>query len=231
MSSGLVEWLAPLELSTFLATHLDRQPYARPGAAVGAIPLLHWATIDRVLAAADPDVLTVSGGQLVEVRRPRSSAEVQALMQRGVSVVVRGSERHDPALAALAGSFAAALPGEVHIQLYATPGGTHSYGWHYDFEDVFIAQVTGAKDYYFRDNTVARHTVLGEPLDFTVVRQERSPIYSAQLLAGDWLYIPARWWHFVEAREDALSISVGVMPPAAFRSARRVPAGWSGSPG
>ncbi len=60
------------------------------------------------------------------------------------------------------------------MQLYATPGGTYSFGWHYDFEDVFIAQTLGIKDYYLRDNTLARHTLIGETLDFGCIRQEKS---------------------------------------------------------
>jgi 50S ribosomal protein L16 3-hydroxylase len=226
----LAEWVAPLDLSAFLATHLQKAPYARPGAAARAVPLLDWGVLERVLRSDRPlDLLTVARGRLVDVPRPRSLERVQELMRGGVSVVVRASERHDPGLADLAAAFSRALPGEVHIQLYATPGGTNSYGWHYDFEDVFIAQTLGIKDYYFRDNTVARDTVLGDDLDFTVFRRETAPIYSAQLVPGDWLYIPARWWHLVNCAQDSLSISIGVMPPEAFRNARRIPPGWGGS--
>jgi ribosomal protein L16 Arg81 hydroxylase len=62
-----------------------------------------------------------------------------------------------------------------------------------------------------RDNTVARQMRLGEPLDFTCIHKEKSQIMEARLIAGDWLYIPRRWWHFVHCAEDALSISVGIM--------------------
>jgi ribosomal protein L16 Arg81 hydroxylase len=208
--------------------HLKKRPYAHPDAAGSVLPLLQWETLGAILRTGRPDVLTVARGQLVEVPRPRTLDDVQRLMGQGVSVVVRASERHDPGLAALAASFGAVLPGEVHIQVYATPGGTNSYGWHYDFEDVFIAQVAGVKDYYFRDNTVARHTVLGEDLDFSLVAGERSPLMASTLRRGDWLYIPARWWHLVKCGEQALSISIGVMSPDVFRTARRIPAGWSG---
>ena len=191
--------------------------------------MLDWQTLDRVLGSDQPlDVMTVRAGQLQEVASPRSLGEARALMHAGVSVVVRGAERHDPGLRALADGFEAALPGEVHVQVYATPGGTNSYGWHYDFEDVFIAQTAGAKDYYFRENTVARDTQLGDHLDFTSIRQETSSIFHSHLISGDWLYIPSTWWHLVKCPEDSLSISVGVMPPERLRQARRLPAGWTG---
>ena len=41
-------------------------------------------------------------------------------------------------------------PGTPQVQVFATPAGTHGFGWHYDLEDVFIAQTAGMKDYYFR---------------------------------------------------------------------------------
>lgn len=225
----LTEWLAPEDLAWFLEAHFQTAPFARPGAARGAVPLLDWQTVDRVLRSDHPlDVMTVRAGQLQQVPIPRSLIEARTLMRAGVSVVVRGAEQHDPGLRSVADGFRAALPGEVHVQLYATPAGTNSYGWHYDFEDVFIAQTAGMKDYYFRRNTVARDTVLGDRLDFTCIRRETSPIYQSRLVAGDWLYIPSTWWHLVKCAEDALSISVGVMPPEALRQARRLPAGWTG---
>jgi 50S ribosomal protein L16 3-hydroxylase len=228
----LTEWLAPEDLDWFMRTHFQTAPFARAGAARGAVPLLDWQTLDRVLGDDQPlDVLTVRAGQLQEVPLPRSLDDARALLRAGVSVVVRGAERHDRDLRALAAGFEAVLPGEVHVQVYATPAGTNSYGWHYDYENVFIAQTAGAKDYYFRSNTVARAQVLGDQLDFTSVRRETSPIFQSRLISGDWLYIPSTWWHLVKCAEDSLSISVGVMPPERLREARRLPAGWTGQPG
>lgn len=228
VSDMLAAWVAPLTLPTFLQVHFQKQPYAAPGTAQDALALLTWETLQNVLGSSLPlDLVTVAAGRIVEAPVPRDLADVRRLMSAGVSVVIRASERHDPGLAALASDFAQILPGDVHIQIYATPAGTNSYGWHYDFEDVFIAQTAGVKDYYFRDNTVARDTVLGGELDFAVFRQERSPLLSSKLLPGDWLYVPTRWWHLVKCVEDSLSISIGVMPPEAFRTAKRVPAGWS----
>jgi 50S ribosomal protein L16 3-hydroxylase len=210
----LTEWLAPLDLETFWHRHIHKAPLASAGTASNALPLLTWETMERVLASEKPrDLVTVAGGRLVDVAPPRSVAQVRALLRTGVSVVIRDGERHEPGLGTLADAFAAVVPGEVHVQLYATPAGTNSYGWHYDFEDVFIAQTAGIKDYYFRANTVDRGTRLGDVLDFQTFRRETSPIYSARLLSADCLYIPSRWWHLVKCVEDSLSLSIGVMPP------------------
>lgn len=226
----LEEWLAPLPVSSFLGTQLGKAPYARPGTAKGTAALVKWAMLNHVLAPNDGrrvDVLMVAAGRMVPAPRPRSAGDVQTLMRKGVSVVVRACEQHDVRLRQVADSLARDVEGEVHVQLYATPGGTNSYGWHFDFEEVFIVQVSGIKDYYFRENRVSRQVRLGDRLDFTAVRNETSPLLSARLVAGDWLYIPARWWHLVTCAEDALSISIGVMPIEAIRNASDVPTGWS----
>jgi hypothetical protein len=222
-------WLAPDDSRSFLAAQFGRTPFARAGAAASAVTLFDWDVLESILQSRAPiDLATVAGGRLVAAPVPRCCDDVTALMRDGVSVVIRSAELHDAGLARLTESFARELAGEVHVQLYVTPAGTASYGWHFDFEDVFIAQTRGEKDYYLRANTVAQGAVLGEIPDFTAVRAETSPLSVATLIAGDWLYIPARWWHLVKCRQDALSISVGVMSPQELRRATRLPRGWSG---
>ncbi len=210
----LNQWLAPLSVDGFVRSNLRRTPYARPAMALGAVPLLDWNKLGRVLAAdPPPDVLVAADGRLVDVPVPRTLSAARELMGKGLGIVVRNSERHDPELAALAHAFARDLPGEVQVQLYATPAGTQTFGWHYDLEDVFIAQTAGEKDYYFRANTVIAAGTEARP-DFGRVRSETSPLHASRLLPGDWLYIPSRWWHLVRSLEDALSISIGVVPAA-----------------
>lgn len=222
------DWLTPNDPGWFLAHRYGRAPFARPGAAASAVPLFDWSILAGIFRNHCPiDVLTVASGRLIDVPAPRSCDDVAGLMRTGVSVVIRSAELHDPGLALLAHSFTRELAGEVHVQLYVTPAGTASYGWHFDFEDVFIAQTRGAKDYYMRANTVAAASLLGDHLDFTTIREERSPLSVATLVPGDWLYIPAKWWHLVRCTTDALSISVGVMSPEAKRGARPIPRGWS----
>jgi 50S ribosomal protein L16 3-hydroxylase len=217
-----IDWFAPSSVDDFKTQYFQKTPIANTGTAVRATALLDWEVMGRVLASPQPlDLVTVASGRLVDAPAPRSIDELRRLMRAGVSVVVRDGECHDPGLRQLADAVEAELPGVVHVQLYATPGGTNSYGWHYDFEDVFIAQAAGAKDYYFRANTVAHETRLGDILDFQVFRQEHSPIFSSRLLPADSLYIPSRWWHLVTCSEDSLSISVGVMPPAELAAARK----------
>jgi hypothetical protein len=211
-------WLEPESVDWFARTHLDVGPFARPGAARASVATFQWDTLDALLReqgeAEGLDLLCVARGALVEAPAPRSLAALRELMAVGTGIVIRRAERASPELARLAAALAEDLTGdpraEAHIQLFVTPGGTNGFGWHYDFEQVFIVQTAGSKDYYFRRNTVDPHRPRQTRPDFSVFRQEKSPIAAARLLAGDWLYIPARWWHVAQCLEDSLSVSIGV---------------------
>lgn len=229
-SADLARWFDSFDLDDFSRAYFGRAPYAQPSAVWRLLPMLTWDTLGRVLSAApSTHVLTVAGGRLVEAPAPTCRTDAETLMKSGVSVVVRCAENQDAALAELARAFGTIFGGEVHVQLYATPAGTNAFGWHYDFEDVFISQTSGAKDYFFRANTVALTQVLGESLDFSSVTRETSPLQTARLLPGDWLYLPSRWWHLVRCAQDSLSISVGVMSSEQLAKAKRLPPGWTGT--
>jgi 50S ribosomal protein L16 3-hydroxylase len=209
----LAQWLAGTSVATFVQEHLQRQPFAAAGTATSALPLFDWDALDRVLGSDPaPDVLVAARGRTLDVPAPRDAERTRKLFRDGLGIVVRRAENHDTGLAALARSFAGDLPGKVTIQLFVTPAQTQGFGWHYDFEDVFIAQTVGVKSYYFRPNTVDPDAPLGSQPDFTKYMGESSPMHNARLIAGDWLYIPARWWHVALCEEDSLSISLGVLP-------------------
>ncbi len=211
----LASWLAgSATLDDFLSGHFQKQPFVRPATAAPAVPLLTWATMAALLDAR-PDMLVVRNGRLRLEPDPSDFTEARALFAEGHSLVVRGCERWDVGLRGLAEAVADEIDGDVSIQAYATPGGFHSFGWHYDCEDVFIVQTTGVKDYLLRRNTVnPEPTIDAMPRDMQFER-ETSPRIACTLIPGDWLYIPRGYWHVARATEDALSISVGVLSPAA----------------
>ena len=105
------------------------------------------------MLAADPDVLVVAKGARLAFPPPTALDELRAYFRMGIGLALRHTERCLPELRAVADAFVDL--GAPHVQMFVTPGGTHGFGWHYDDEDVFIAQTTGVKDYYFRANTVA----------------------------------------------------------------------------
>lgn len=207
-------WLRGTTYDEFLARHFQRAPLACPETAARAVRLLTWDTIAR-LVESGPDMLVVRNAHLRSGPAPETFRDAVALFRDGYSLVMRRCERHDPALRELADSVGAELEGDVSIQIYATPKGFQSFGWHYDCEDVFITQTLGTKEYFLRENTVNPEPRLAAmPRDMHFER-ETTPTLASTLVAGDWLYIPRGWWHAARALEDALSISIGVLSPAA----------------
>ena len=210
------DWLGQTTLADFRTQYLQRAPLACPSTGLASVRKLDWQVLARVLVAdPQPDVLVVAGGKRLDVPAPRSLADLAALFAAGIGLCLRHTERCDPGLGAIAAEFEREL-GSAQVQLFVTPPGTHGFSWHYDDEDVFIVQTLGTKDYFFRQNTVTG-SQLAHGSVFQRFSEERSPILAATLVPGDFLYIPARWWHMAEcgAGDPALSISVGVRPRGA----------------
>lgn len=202
------------DTASFMRDYFQRAPVARPAVAHRAVRLLTWETVGR-LVEAGADMLVVRNAVLRREERPATFGEAVALFRDGHSLVLRRCERHDPALRELAESVAGEFDGDVSIQVYATPANFHSFGWHYDCEDVFIVQTLGRKEYFLRANTVNPEPHIDRmPRDMHYER-EVSKTVASTLEPGDWLYVPRGWWHVARAFADSLSISIGVLSPAA----------------
>ncbi len=206
-----------MSFDEFQTAYYRRLPCSSPCTALDTAALLDWETLARVLAAEPPaDALVVAHGERLDVPAPRTLTELRALLSIGAGLCVRGVEHCDRSLADVARELEE-LFGPAHVQLFVTAPGTQGLSWHYDDDDMFIVQALGTKEYLFRANTVAPDRRFPE---------ERSPICAATLAPGDFLYIPARWWHMAEASvgDPSLSISVGVRPRSAGASDTRTTA-------
>jgi 50S ribosomal protein L16 3-hydroxylase len=206
-------------MAQFRSTFLGRSPCASPSTGTSDVALFGWENLDRVLASRPaPDVLVVTRGQLLPLPAPRSAIETRALMDAGIGLAMRRAQRCDSGLASLAEELGQDGGGRAHVQLFVTPGRTHGFGWHYDDEDVFIAQTSGVKDYGMRANTVAQERP--SRAAFAKLAAESTTPCDATLVAGDFLYVPRRWWHRAWCREEARSISIGVLARDAWGAAR-----------
>jgi 50S ribosomal protein L16 3-hydroxylase len=207
----LRDWLGTTSFDAFRERYLRQLPLGQPSAISEPRLLLDWQLLSDLLGAQVPaDALVVSRGALLPFPAPRSLDELRAYFRMGIGLCLRHTERCHPALRHIAEAFESDL-GAAQVQIFVTPGNTHGFGWHFDDEDVFIAQTAGIKDYYFRPNTVAAD-VAAHGAVFARHQDESSPLHTATLIAGDFLYIPAKWWHMARCRETSLSVSVGVRP-------------------
>lgn len=158
-------------------------------------------------------------GQLRRGDERRDVDELLRLHADGFTLVVRHAERHDPGLEELARAFTAAFAAPVNVHLYVTPQDQYGFGWHYDAEEVFILQTTGRKTYRVRKNTVNPWPLVETiPGDMSYER-ETMPEMRCTLEAGDWLYLPAGYWHRAETASgdgSSTSLAVGVLPATAM---------------
>jgi ribosomal protein L16 Arg81 hydroxylase len=210
---SIQSWLGEVPKQQFVGEYFHKLPYSRSSGEAELCRLGDWAMLDRVLSADAVDVMVVERGRRTDAETPRSAEAAQTLIADGCTVLIRHAERHDEALAELARGFQADFAAPVNVHVYATPGGQFGFGWHYDAEDVFILQTAGSKEYSLRKNTVNPW-----PIEETLPRDMRyereiMPLMRCRLSAGDWLYIPAGYWHLAEAKseETAISLAVGVM--------------------
>ena len=211
----LTRLLGDFPAGRFLEEFYTRLPHSRPGAAKDVTTAPGWERIRTLLEAPGADVLLSRQGRLWDGRGIPSFDEARRLHAEGYTITIRGAERHDPDLRRLAAEFHADFRAPVNIHVACTPSGGHGFGWHYDVEDVFILQSAGTKEYSLRKNTVNPWPVLESmPRDLRF-EEEGSPVFTCRLEAGDWLYIPAGWWHVAKTELESISLAVGLMTPPA----------------
>lgn len=210
---ALKQLLGDIPLSTFLDEHFLKIPFALAGGCRELVELGSWQVLEHLLAQPGADVIAgKASGEQAKIT-PASAADAQSLIDQGYTIGVRQAQRHHAGLAALAADFQADFLAAIDIHLYCTPAGEAGFGWHYDAEDVFILQTVGSKDWLLRKNTVNPWPLVETlPADMRY-GGEIMPLVRCRLQAGDWLYIPAGYWHRTEAQEQSCSLSVGVATP------------------
>lgn len=206
-------WFGSYPMDRFLAEHYLKSPFVLAGVCGELASLADWSMVGQLASQPERDVLVVRSGTQHAGHEPRTEQESRALVAEGHTLVFRGAERHASALAPLAEAFRHDLAGAVDVHLYCTPANQFGFGWHYDAEEVFVFQTSGAKEYLLRKNTVHPWPVLESlPADMHYER-EIMPLWKCRLAAGDLLYIPSGYWHMAKAEEEAISLALGVLSP------------------
>jgi 50S ribosomal protein L16 3-hydroxylase len=202
--------------SVFMQEYFLRLPFSQPGGCRHLVFLGAWDRLERILTRPGVDLLAGREGQPWDGEPPSTSAAVRSLLAAGYTLRIRHVERHDEELKTLAEGFQRDFQSPIDIHLYCTPGGQPGFGWHYDAEDVFILQTQGSKEWQLRKNTVNPWPLVETlPADMRYDR-EIMPLMRCNLAAGDWLYIPAGYWHRTQAGEESISLSVGILSATAI---------------
>ena len=208
--SLLDELLLSTSREVFLREHYLRLPFAASGGGTALTKSDSAEIVRKIIDVQGADVLVSRNGELWR-DGPISSAQVPEMLQQGFTIGLRHCERHDPELEDLAARFESDFEAPVDVHLYWTPAGAAGLGWHYDVEDVFLLQTRGKKEWSLRKNTVNPWPILETLPQNMRYERETSPMQKCLLHAGDWLYVPAGYWHSTFAPEESISISVGLL--------------------
>jgi ribosomal protein L16 Arg81 hydroxylase len=210
---ALARLFSETEASAFMEQYFSRLPFVAAHGCIASIPLGSWETVSGIITQPGVDlVVGCSTGARVE-KPPATMAELRELLSAGFTVGIRKAHQHDEAIAQLANDFQRDFMTPIDVHIYCTPQGAPGFGWHYDAEDVFILQTHGSKQWWLRKNTVDPWPLIEAlPHDMRYHR-EIMPLSRCTIAAGDWLYIPPGYWHRSEAREESISLSIGIQSP------------------
>ncbi|KYG64655.1 hypothetical protein AZI86_10595 [Bdellovibrio bacteriovorus] len=204
--------LGRMDFEYFQKDFFGRMPLAMPGTAHAFKGVFHWHNLVDVLNTHDNCWAVKEGILHKDLQSGRMSYDdFLAVFEKGYSAVIRHGELADDSIKAIAQCFQKRFKGQVDVQMYATPAGCEGFDWHYDEEDVFVIQTAGVKEFCLRAPKLPLIPQTKLPLQFLLSDYTTGPEIRCQLAAGDWLYIPAGFWHKAKSLEESFHISVGVL--------------------
>ncbi|MFN2608957.1 MAG: cupin domain-containing protein [Acidimicrobiales bacterium] len=216
----------------FLDRHWARAPLHRRGADRSAFAdLFSLADVDHLVSSTSPrlpSLRLVRDGRPLDAGRYTRTAQVGGRpvsgmvdprrvfeeLAGGATIVLQGLQRQWAPLARFCRSLERELTHAVQANAYVTPPQSRGLGVHYDTHDVFVLQLAGRKAWEIRP------PVLADPLPsqpWTAGRLEASggepgvPCLTADLGAGDCLYVPRGFLHSAAAQEElSAHLTIGV---------------------
>ena len=211
----------------FLDRHWGRVPLHRAGAdESGFADLLSLDDVDHLVSSTSPRLPTfrlVRDGRPLDAGRYTRTARVGGRAVSGVgdprrvfeefsdgaTIVLQGLQRYWGPLTRFCRSLELELTHPVQANAYVTPARSRGLGVHYDTHDVFVLQLAGRKAWEVYP------PVLADPLPSQPWSADRGepaePCLSAELRAGDCLYVPRGFLHSAHAQEDlSAHLTVGV---------------------
>lgn len=198
----LNELISPMPLQEFITQYFGQKPYARPFQAERYKNVLNWKLIDAIMEMQYNDCWVAKNGRLhpnsLYATGTLTSEQARQGFSEGYTILVRHAERIVAGLSQIAKDFQKLFAKHIDIQLYVTPSHEEGFDWHFDAEDVFVLQSHGEKEFRLRvdspyENDRSKYEII------------------CHLKAGDWLYIPAGYWHKAKALTDSFHISIGVL--------------------
>ena len=133
--------------------------------------------------------------------------------RRGDTVVVQGLHHTDPPLARLSNNLALSLDHPVQINAYLSPAEARGLDLHFDYHDVFVVQLGGAKRWRIWDPLPRTTNPIKGNHAIALPRFDElgDPLLDITIGSGDCLYLPRGYPHAAETvdqHSDHLTIGL-----------------------
>ncbi len=253
---GIDSLIAPLDIAEFATRqHGDPRPVIFRGRDDRFAGLVTWDDLNEIVCLRNlrpPLVHLIADGRetadyLYQVdnlglgsRQPGPNVsridgrKLANFLRTGSTLIVNAIQEYHPPVARLARDIEGALATYVNVNLYASWHSTRGFATHWDDHDVFVIQVTGAKEWrLFKPTRSSPTSYDSQPTSpLNAERGSHSsrvampdyghhssgwgapasespphPAWVGTLTAGDVLFIPRGWWH--DARVDCADEGVG----------------------
>lgn len=149
-----------------------------------------------------------------------NAASIAALLDQGASLIATRLNLYLPAFGALCENIRAQLGEEIMAGTIVTVGEGGALKRHYDEEDIVILQVEGTKRWRIYDTPVAnpvKHMARRPP--------PATPVFDEVLAPGDFLFLPAGYWHQCENGPGrSLHLTILFIPPLGLYALDRLKA-------
>jgi 50S ribosomal protein L16 3-hydroxylase len=209
--------LGKISFLEFEKEYFGKNPYSAALTGHDYRGILSWHLLCNILENHSDCWIAKKGELLADmnIRGGRVTfADAIKSYKKGATILVRHSEMANSQLWNIGEDFQRFFKAPVDIQLYFTPAEAQGFDWHYDLEDVFIVQSVGMKEFRLRKNTVSEIPLDVSKMQNDFLNERGGSEIRCLLNAGDFLYIPAGWWHCAHAVTDSAHLSVGVLGAA-----------------
>ena len=153
----------------------------------------------------------VGNRTITDVIQPNRVLELYA---GGATMVLQGLQLTDPVLARFANNLALALDHPVQVNAYLSPAAARGLELHFDFHDVFVVQLEGAKRWrVWEPLPRTRDPIRGTAkVPLPTLDELGEPQLDLTLTSGDCLYLPRGFPHAAETVDTSSShLTVGLL--------------------
>ncbi|UYL07860.1 cupin domain-containing protein [Bdellovibrio sp. SKB1291214] len=207
----LNKMIAPMTLNEFNCDYLLQKPYSAASCAQDIRNVFNWSVAMEIVNSQYDKTFLAKNGKVITEHNPLCADSVCKGLTQGATLIIPHAELAHPTFKKLAGHFLHHYPRPYDVELYLTPEGNEGLDWHYDYEDVFVMQSSGVKEFTLRKNSfwpMAADRRISQKEVW--IKEHFLNETKCTLHPGDWLYIPAGYWHKAKALTQSYHISVGL---------------------